>query len=298
MSMGVADVIPGVSGGSVAFITGIYSEMVHALRSIDREAFELVTKKRFSDCWTKINGNFLVALFAGIITSLLTIARLMTHLQTKYPILVWSFVFGLILVSALLVLRDIKKWNVGVVAAFFFGALVSYGITLLSPAQTPPSIWFIFLTGVLSVSALLIPGLSGAFILLLLGKYQYMVNALISFNVVVILVFLGGCMVGLIGFSRILTWTLDNYHSATVALLTGFMLGSLNKVWPWREVLEYVTNSRGDQVPAFDRSILPWHYFATTGKDPQVFQAILMMAISVFIVVLFVKIAARLKTKI
>ncbi|HEX6890542.1 MAG TPA: DUF368 domain-containing protein, partial [Chryseolinea sp.] len=204
LSMGVADVIPGMSGGSVAFITGIYSEMVHALRSIDREAFELVTKKRFRDCWTKINGNFLVALFAGIVTSLLTIARLVTHLQTKYPILVWSFVFGLILVSALLVLRDIKKWNVGVVAAFFFGAFVSYGITLLSPVQTPASIWFVFLTGLLSVSALLIPGLSGAFILLLLGKYQYMVNALISFNVVVILVFLGGCVVGLIGFSRFL----------------------------------------------------------------------------------------------
>jgi len=296
--MGVADVIPGMSGGSVAFITGIYSEMVHALRAIDREAFELVTKKRFNDCWKKINGNFLVALFAGIVTSLLTIARLMTHLQTKYPILVWSFVFGLILISALLVLRDIKKWNLGIVAAFFCGALASYGITLLSPVQTPVSIWFIFLTGMLSVSALLIPGLSGAFILLLLGKYQYMVNALISFNIVVILVFLGGCVVGLIGFSRFLTWTLDNYRNATVALLTGFMLGSLNKAWPWREVLEYVTNSKGDQVPAFDRSILPWHYFNITGKDPQVFQAILMMAISVFIVVLFVKIAARLKTKI
>jgi putative membrane protein len=272
--------------------------MVRALRAIDREAFELITKKRFQDFWNKINGNFLVALFAGIVTSLLTLARLMNYLQTKYPIMVWSFVFGLMLISALLVLRDIKKWNLGIVAAFICGTLISYAITLLSPAQTPVSIWFIFLTGLLSVSALLVPGLSGAFILLLLGKYQYMVNALISFNIVVILVFLAGCVVGLIGFSRFLTWTLDNYHNATVALLTGFMLGSLNKVWPWREVLEYVTNSRGDQVPAFDRSILPWHYFATTGKDPQVFQAILMMAISVFIVVLFVKIAARLKTKI
>ena len=150
----------------------------------------------------------------------------------------------------------------------------------------------------LSVSAIVLPGISGAFILLLLGKYQYMINALISFNIVVILVFMAGCVLGLIGFSRFLTWTLDNYHSATVALLAGLMLGSLNKVWPWREVLEYVTNSKGEQVPAFDKSILPWHYLATTGKDPQVFQAILMMAISVFIVVLIEKIAARLKTKI
>ena len=296
--MGVADVIPGMSGGSVAFITGIYSEMVYALRSIDREAFELLTKKRFQDFWNKINGTFLVFLFSGIVTSLFTLARLVTYLQTKYPILVWSFVFGLVLISALLVLRDIKKWNIGTVTAFFCGALVSFGITLLSPAQTPASIWFIFLTGMLSVSALLIPGLSGVFILLLLGKYQYMVNALISFNFLVIIVFFMGCVVGLIGFSRFLTFTLDNYRNATVALLTGFMLGALNKVWPWREVIEYVTNSKGEQVPAFDRSILPWNYFVTTGKDPQVFQAILMMAISVFIVVLFVKIAARLKTKI
>ena len=222
----------------------------------------------------------------------------MTHLQGKYPILVWSFFFGLILISALLVLRDIKKWNPGTVITFLCGAAVAYGITLLSPAQTPASIWFIFLTGMLSVFALLLPGISGAFILLLLGKYQYMVNALISFNILVILVFMAGCVLGLIGFSRFLTWTLDNYHNATVALLAGFMLGSLNKVWRWREVLEYVTNSKGVQVPAFDKSILPWHYLATTGKDPQVFQAILMMAISVFIVILFEKIAARLKTKI
>jgi putative membrane protein len=134
--MGVADVIPGMSGGSVAFITGIYVEMVHALRSIDREAFELLTKKRFEDFWNKINGNFLVAVFAGIVTSLLTIARLMTYLQTKYPILVWSFVFGLILISALLVLRDIKKWNIGIVVAFFFGALAVWDYLVVACSNT------------------------------------------------------------------------------------------------------------------------------------------------------------------
>jgi putative membrane protein len=211
---------------------------------------------------------------------------------------VWSFIFGLVLISALLVLRDIKKWNIGILTAFVCGALVSFGITLLSPAQTPASIWFIFLTGMLSVCALLIRDCPGAFILLLLGKYQYMVNALISFNFLVIIVFLGGLCGRIDRFLQIFDVYIDNYHNATVALLTGFMLGALNKVWPWRQILEYVTNSKGEQVPAFDRSILPWNYFVTTGKDPQVFQAILMMAISVFIVVLFVKIAARLKTKI
>jgi len=296
--MGVADVIPGMSGGSVAFVSGIYSEMVHSLRAIDREAFQLITKKRYEDFWIKINGSFLLTLFAGVITSLFFLARGMTLLQSRYPIFVWSFFFGLILICALLVLREIKKWNLGIIITFLCGAAVAYGITVLSPLQTPVSIWFIFLTGMLSVSAIVFPGISGAFLLLLLGKYQYMINALISFNIVVILVFLAGCVLGLIGFSRVLTWTLDTYHSATVASLAGLMLGSLNKVWPWRVVLEYVTNSKGEQVPAFDKSILPWHYLATTGKDPQVFQAILMMAISVFIVVLFEKITARLKTKI
>jgi len=222
----------------------------------------------------------------------------MIYLLKQQPILVWSFFFGLILISAPLVLREIKNWNPTIIVTFFVGAGIAYAITLLSPAQTPGGIWFIFFAGALTICAVILPGISGTFILLLIGKYQYIVNALITFNIPVIIVFITGCALGLLVFSRFLTWILNNYHSATVALLAGFMLGSLNKVWPWREVLEYVTNSKGQQVPAFDKSILPWHYFATTGKDPQVFQAILMMALGVFLVVLIEKIAVRLKTKI
>lgn len=296
--MGAADVVPGVSGGTVAFITGIYDELLETINSIDVDAIRLLGKFRFADFWKKINGNFLVVLFGGIVTSLVSLANLMTYLLEHHPILIWSFFFGLILISAPLVLREIKRWSIGTILSLFVGIALAYIITILSPAQTPNALWFIFISGAIAICAMILPGISGAFILLLLGKYQYIISALTSFKLSVIIVFVFGCVTGLLSFSRFLTWILKNYHSATVALLAGFMLGSLNKVWPWREVIEYVTDSHGKQVPVFDRPVLPWKYFEITGKDPQVFQAILLMAFGVFIVVLIEKIAERLKTKI
>lgn len=296
--MGAADVVPGVSGGTVAFITGIYDELLHSIKAVDLDALKLLFSFNIKAFWTKINGNFLAVLFAGIVTSFLSLAKLMTYLLQYHPILIWSFFFGLILISAPLVLREIKRWNAGAVIAFIIGVSVAYAITVLSPTQSPDDLWFIFFAGALAICAMILPGISGAFILLLIGKYQFMITALTTFNIPVIIVFIVGCALGLMGFTRFLTWILDRYHSATVALLAGFMLGSLNKVWPWREVLEYVTNSKGEQVPVFDKSILPWNYMAITGKDPQVFQAILMMALGVFLIVVIEKIAARLKTKI
>jgi putative membrane protein len=298
MSMGAADVVPGVSGGTVAFITGIYDELLYSINAVDADAVRLLFKFRLAEFWKKINGNFLFVLLAGIATSLLSLAKLMIYLLQYHPIKIWSFFFGLILISAPLVLREIRKWNVMVVVAFLIGVAIAFAITVLSPTQTPNGIWFIFISGAMAICAMILPGISGAFILLLLGKYSYMISALTQFRVSVILAFIAGCIVGILSFSRFLTFILKNYHSATVALLAGFMLGSLNKVWPWREVLEYITNSEGQQVPVFDRSVLPWNYFEITGKDPQVFQAIMMMALGVFIVVLIEKIAARLKTKI
>lgn len=295
--MGAADVVPGVSGGTVAFITGIYDELLHSINSIDAEAFRLLIKFRIADLWKKVNGNFLVVLLAGIATSLLSLAKLMVYLLAHHPISIWSFFFGLILISAPLVMREVKQWNLGSVATFILGVAIAYAITVLSPTQSPDALWFVFFSGALAICAMILPGISGAFILLLIGKYQFMMSALLELNIPVIIVFMAGCVVGLLGFSRFLTWILDNYHSATIALLAGFMLGSLNKVWPWRQVLEYVTDSKGEQVPAFDKSILPWDYVSITGKDPQIFQAILMMALGVFIVFLIEKIASRLKTK-
>jgi putative membrane protein len=298
MAMGGADVIPGVSGGTIAFITGIYEELLHSIRSIDLEAFALVRSLRFADFWKKINGNFLIVLFAGILTSLLSLAKLMTYLLATKPIHVWSFFFGLILISSPLILREIKKWHGGIIVAFLSGIVIAYTITVLTPAQTPDGLWFIFVAGALAICAMILPGISGAFILLLLSKYEYMINALISLNLKVIIVFALGCITGLLSFSRLLSWILKYYRHPALAVLGGFMLGSLNKVWPWKEVVAFRINSSGEQVPAIDKSVLPWDFFTKTGNDPLVFQAITMMALGVFIVVLIEKIAVRLKTKI
>jgi putative membrane protein len=296
--MGGADVIPGVSGGTIAFITGIYEELLFSIRSIDLEAFSLLRAFKFAELWKKINGNFLVALVAGIFTSLLSLAKLMTTLIASHPIQVWSFFFGLILISSPLILREVRKWHFGVILSFIIGIVTAYTITVLSPSKTPDDLWFIFFAGALAICAMILPGVSGAFILLLLSKYEYMIQAITDFNIVVILVFAAGAITGLLSFSHVLTWVLKHYHYATMALLGGFMIGSLNKVWPWKEVIAFRLDHTGKQVPAFDKSVLPWDFFTKTGNDPQVLQAIVMMALGVFIVVLIEKFAFRLKTKI
>lgn len=295
--MGAADVIPGVSGGTIAFITGIYEELLNSLKAIDLEAFKLLGKFKIVEFWKKINGSFLITVLAGVGTSILSLAKLMTYLLEKHPIQIWSFFFGLILISAPLILRSVTRWKPGAILSFLLGIAIAYGITILSPTQTPEDLWFIFIAGALAICAMILPGISGAFILLLIGKYEYIIHALIEINLPVIAVFIAGCVIGLLSFSKFLSWILAHHHNITIALLAGFMLGSLNKVWPWKEVLSYRMDSSGNQVPAFDKSILPWNYLERTGKDPELIKAMLFMALGVFIVVAIEKIASTLKTK-
>jgi putative membrane protein len=295
--MGVADVIPGVSGGTIAFITGIYEELVHSINEFDSASVRLLSKFQFAACWKKINGNFLAAVFGGVATSLLLLSGMMLYLLRYYPIMTWSFFFGLILMSFPLILRKIKKWKLGSVTGFIVGIGLAYLLTISSPVQTSDNIFFVFLAGAIAICAMVLPGISGVFILLLIGKYLYIVTALNEANIFVMLVFTIGCVSGLISVSRLLTWALANYNQIVISLLSGFMVGALNKVWPWRKVLEYATNSKGDQIAVFDKSVLPWDYLSETGKDPQLFQAIFMMALGVLMVVLIEKIAVRLKTK-
>jgi putative membrane protein len=295
--MGSADVIPGVSGGTVAFITGIYEELINSIKSIDQEAFKLLLRFQISDFWKKINGPFLIAVLGGIVTSLISLARLMTFLLEHHPIQVWSFFFGLILISSPLILREIRKWNTGTVISFILGTVIAYLITVLSPTETPTNLPFIFFCGALAICAMILPGISGAFILLLIGKYEYMITSLIELNIPVIIVFVLGCFFGLLGFSHVLSWILTHYRFPTLALLAGFMLGSLNKVWPWKEVTRYRINHEGIMVPAFDQSIWPWDYLEKTGQDPLLINAILFAAIGIFLVVAIEKTAVYLKSK-
>jgi len=295
--MGCADVIPGVSGGTIAFITGIYEELINSIRSFDGEALQLLKKMELKSFWLKVNGPFLLAVLAGLLTSLLSLAQLMNHLLKHYPIPVWSFFFGLILISSPLILKEVKKWSVSAVIAGLSGIGIAYWITLISPAQTPTNLPFIFLCGALAICAMILPGISGAFILLLLGKYEYMIQSLVGFNWAVVLVFASGCVIGLLSFVRFLSWILKYYRFPTLALLAGFMIGSLNKVWPWKEVISFRLNHEGQQVPAFDQSIWPGQYLEKTGGDPQIFQAILFTALGILIVVFVEKLALALKTK-
>lgn len=295
--MGAADVIPGVSGGTIAFITGIYEELINSIKSIDKDALQLLFRFKLGDFWKKINGSFLIVVLGGIAVSLVSLARLMTYLITNYPIQIWSFFFGLIMISSPLILRDIKKWNLGIVLSFLIGAAVAYLITILSPAETPTNLFFIFLCGALAICAMILPGISGAFILLLIGKYEYMIKSLTEMNIPVILVFITGCFLGLLGFSRFLSWILTHYRFPTLGLLAGFMIGSLNKVWPWKEVTLFRLNHEGIRVPAFDKSIWPWDYLDKTGQDPLLFKAIFFAALGFSLVIIIEKTAALLKSK-
>lgn len=295
--MGGADVIPGVSGGTIAFITGIYEELINSIKSIDADAIKLLRSFDLKLLWQKVNGSFLLAVFAGVGTSLISLAKIMIYLLQQYPVLVWSFFFGLILISAPLILREIRKWNAGIIISLIIGSIIAFTITLLSPAQTSNHLLFIFLCGGLAICAMILPGISGAFILLLLGKYEYVINALVNVNLTVISVFLAGCIVGILSFSRFLSWLLVNYRFTALALLAGFMIGSLNKIWPWKEVLSFRLDENGHQIPAWERSIMPWNYLTKTGEDPQLFLAILFAALGILLIVSIEKIAKRSKSK-
>jgi len=295
--MGGVEVLNGVSGGTVAFTTGIYDQWVHSLAAIDYEALQLIKRRRFNDFWNKINGPFLITVLAGIGTGFLTLAILMRYLRDQYPIHTAAFFFGIILIVAPLTLRKIRKWNAATALALLAGVVTGFVLTIIPPLHTPDNLALAFLCGILAAAGVIWPGVSGTFVLLLMGKYQYLLFALSTLNINILLFFVVGWLVGLLVFAQAARPLVENYHHIAVALFAGLMVGFLNKLWPWRFALEFVTNSKGRQIPAFDKSMVPWELLAQTGKDPQALQAILMMALGVFIVVLTEKIAERLKTK-
>ena len=219
-AMGAADVVPGVSGGTIAFITGIYEELIDSIKSIDLQALKLLLSLKFADFWKKINGSFLLGVVGGIAISIFSLAKLMTWLLEHHPIYIWSFFFGLIVASSVLVAKEIKHWHIGTVISLIAGGCIAYVITVMSPAETPNTWWFIILSGAIAICAMILPGISGAFILLLMGKYSYILGAVSSLNIGVMLLFIVGAVAGIISFSHLLSWLLKKHHTATVATLT------------------------------------------------------------------------------
>ncbi len=295
MAMGGADIIPGVSGGTIAFITGIYERLLNAINSIDAEAFKLLIKFRWQELWRHVDGSFLVTLVGGILLSIISLAKLISFLLESYPIQLWSFFFGLIIIASFSVAREIKTWRLKVILAGLIGIAVAYFVTVATPAETPTAFWFIFLSGAIAICAMILPGISGSFILLILGKYTYIINAIKELDIITIVVFAIGCVVGLLSFARVVAWLLKRHHDMAVSLLAGFMLGSLNKIWPWKAVTAYRIDSHGEQKPFLTENISPTEYFAATGQEPFILQALLFALLGIGIVVILEKVAARNK---
>ena len=257
MGMGAADVVPGVSGGTIAFIVGIYVELIDSIKSINGASLKLLFTGKIAAFWKAINANFLLAIVAGIGISIFSLAKLITWLLVTHPILVWAFFFGLVLASTWFVSKDIKQWNWKSILSFIIGAIIAYYITVATPAETPTNLFFIFLCGAIAICAMILPGISGSFILVLLGKYFYIMEAVKTLNIPVMLVFICGAVLGITSFSRVLSYALRRFHDTTIAVLAGFMLGSLNKVWPWKETIETYTDSHGVIKPLVEANILP-----------------------------------------
>ena len=239
--MGAADVIPGVSGGTIAFITGIYDEFVGSIARVDAEAVRLLLKGKIRDFWKHINGTFLLSVIAGIGVSVVSLAGLMQMLLSDYPVQTWAFFFGLIVASSIFILRGISGWKALDGGLLALGVVLGVTVCTLSPTQTPDALWFIFISGAIAICAMILPGISGSFILLILGKYQYIMGAIsglttgenFSQNLVIIAVFLVGAVFGILSFSKFLHWLLARWNKETLIVLAGFIIGSLVKVWPW-----------------------------------------------------------------
>lgn len=283
MAMGAADVVPGVSGGTIAFISGIYDELLRSIASIP-EAALLLLRGRFLDAWRMANATFLLVLLGGILTSILTLARLITYLLTHQPIPVWSFFFGLILVSAYMVGREIGRWNWSRALSFLLGLAFAYWITVAAPVQWGSDPLSLFCAGAIAICAMILPGISGSFILLLLGLYPVVLGAVKDLEIGVLAVFAGGCLVGILSFARLLSWLLARWRDLSLAFLTGLMLGSLNKVWPWKETLSWRVDSKGEQVPLLQSNLLPGHFAELSGQDPQLLLALALALTGIVLV--------------
>ena len=294
--MGAADVIPGVSGGTIAFIMGIYDEFVGSIASINAEAVRLLLKGQFKAFWKHINGTFLLSLVAGIGVSVIALAGLMQMLLNNYPIQTWAFFFGLIVASSIFILRGISGWRLKEAGFLVGGIILGAVVCTLSPTQTPDALWFIFLSGAIAICAMILPGISGSFILLILGKYQYIMSAISGLvsgenfgsNLLILTIFLIGAICGILAFSKLLHWLLARWNKETLIILAGFIIGSLVKVWPWSNMAAIVC-SQFPEVEDIGRSYSPELFEELVGQyaasaDMHIGAAILFALLGFFLV--------------
>ena len=251
--MGIAEIIPGVSGGTIAFITGIYEELIDSIKSVNARSIKLLINLKLSLFWKHINGTFLLTLLLGMLTSILALSRIIVFLIGDHPFKIWGFFFGLIIASAIVIFNQIETVSITVFIASMVGLIVASYIALEAPSTTPNTNLFIFLSGAIAISAMILPGISGSFILVFLSKYEFILNSLNNFDLAVISIFISGCVVGLVTFSRVFSYLFKKYNDIVVSVLIGFLLGSLFKIWPFYKVLEYDAYNE----PIYTNPVLP-----------------------------------------
>lgn len=283
MGMGAADVVPGVSGGTVAFITGIYDELIDSLKSANPKAVMILFKEGPAAFWSYINGSFLLALIGGVIASFLSLAHIITSLMASHPLLLWSFFFGLVAASAVHIGKEIHWRSPLPLLVFAIGLSLAWLVTSGTPVQVEPSHWKVFGAGAIAICAMILPGISGSFILLLLGLYGFILESVKMLNIEVLAFFMLGCLTGLLSFVHLLSWLLHHYRAVSIALLTGFLVGSLNALWPWKHVLEFYESRKGLK-PLVQENVLPADYAALTGNEPMLFACILLAVAGVLLV--------------
>ena len=275
LAMGAADAVPGVSGGTIAFISGIYEELISTISNVNGSLFKTLFSKGFKAFWQQANGNFLLALLSGIIVSFVSFMKLAKYLLEFHPVLIWSFFFGLIVASIYFVGKQITKWNVTSVLALIIGAVIAFYISKIPSLGTNENPWFLFIAGAIAICAMILPGISGSFILIILGAYKTLSHAIHDIDIKKIIIFGSGALVGLLSFSHVLKWLFKHYHNVTLALLTGFIFGSLNKVWPWKKTLTWHTNSKGIESPLLQESVSPLSFEG----DSQLAVAVVLMIV-------------------
>ncbi|MDX1602623.1 MAG: DUF368 domain-containing protein [Salinimicrobium sediminis] len=283
MAMGAADVVPGVSGGTIAFISGIYEELINTISGVKIGLLRTWKEAGFKAMWQELNGNFIVALLSGILLSIFTVMRLANYLLENHPILIWAFFFGLVLASVYYVAKQIPKWTFNVFLFLLIGAAIAFYLSSLPPMAAAASELFLLFAGAIAICAMILPGISGAFILVLLGAYKTVSEAAHDFDIKTLGIVALGAVFGLLSFSRLLKWLFVNYSTLTLATLTGFIAGSLNKIWPWKLTLE--TAQYGDKsIVIRDQSVLPWNFDA----EPHTYQAFILM-LAGFLVILILE---------
>lgn len=291
--MGAADVVPGVSGGTVAFITGIYDMLLESIRRVNPSLFGIWRRDGFKAAFNHINGFFLIALFGGILTSILTLAKFISWALETHPVPVWSFFFGLILVSVYHMLKQVEQRTLSRFLCLVLGVVFAYTITVLQPLQMDPTHLNIFLAGMIAICAMILPGISGSFILLILGMYGPVLGAVKGLQLDIMALFAFGCLIGLLSFSHVLSWLLKRFRDFALVFLTGLMLGTLPKLWPWKETISWRTNSSGEQVPLIQENLSPFNFELVTGHPSQLAIAVVMMLIGIGLVLGLEKVGER-----